>query len=377
MLLLTKEPETERAVSLASQNDPALMAPVTTCQDLRELARRLEERPVPVVLADLGPQPMSFLASLEPLVRRYADTRFVVICREFKSELILEAMQIGARNCVVQSSLATELPAVLKRLVPDSSAVRIGTGKVVTVLAASGGCGATTIAINTASELGEREHSPALLADFDTAYGSLATHLGLQGQYGVVDVLSARGVIDSQLVSSTATVYSDHLQVLLSPASVNFSHPQSASYDKLDQMLAACRQGYRYTVFDAPRVSMDVAGALARSSSLTLIVFELAVVDIRCARSIVTALTDRGVPFDSIVAVANRYRKRNPMLGFEDAQKAIGNIEVLRVSNDYESAMRSLNFGKPLSQVAPRSAMRKDIQSLVETIVARSGNENA
>jgi Flp pilus assembly CpaE family ATPase len=182
-------------------------------------------------------------------------------------------------------------------------------------------------------------------------------------------------MIDAQLVSSTPVAYSENLHVLLSPASVNFSRPAVPVFERVDQMLGACKQAYRNTVVDAPRVTMDVAASLARSSDVTLILFELAVIDIRCARAILAALADRGVPSEDLVPVANRYRKRNPMLSFEDAQKALGGIEIQRISNDFESAMRSVNFGQPLSKVAPRSPLRQDVRGLLQLVEARSNNQ--
>jgi pilus assembly protein CpaE len=375
MLLLTQDSQAERAVAGVAKAHPTLAAPPTLCQDLKELAKRLEERTLPVALVDLGAQPMEFLSTLEPLVRRFSETRFVLLGNDFQSDVILEAMQIGARNCLEKAKLDNDLPAVLKRLLPDIKAsVASAGGRIITVLGASGGCGATTVAINCAEELSEDSGKPSLLVDLDVSFGSLGTFLGVHGQYGIADVFGQRGAIDAQLVTSTATTYSPNLHVLLSPATVNFSNPAHLSFERLDQMLTACRQSYRSTVVDAPRASMDVAGTLAQASEMTLVVFELAVIDIRSARAILTALTDRGISSESLVPVANRYRKRNPMLSFEDAEKALGNFALRRISNDFESAMRSVNFGQPLSKVAPRSVLRRDVRDLVSVLATQTNN---
>ena len=95
-------------------------------------------------------------------------------------------------------------------------------------------------------------------------------------------------------------------------------------------------------------------------------------------RAILTALTDRRVAASSVLPVANRYRKRSPMLSLEDARDALGGIAIGRVSNDFSSVIRSINYGQPVAKVAPRSALRNDIReivTLVEAQISQNGSK--
>ena len=116
---------------------------------------------------------------------------------------------------------------------------------------------------------------------------------------------------------------------------------------------------------------MDVAATLAQSSALTLIVFELAVIDIRCARAMLTALLDLRVPRERIAFVLNRYRKRGTMITYEEAQKALDGMSIRKLSNDFEGTLRSINLGQTLSQAAPRSDLRKDLRDLATHVMAQ------
>ena len=372
VLLMTRERDTERAVDLALESTPQVARQFAVCPDLRELAHRLENRQAAVALVDLDPQPMTTLAGVEPLVRRFPNTRFVVLCRESGGELLDEAMQVGARRCLAKGSLVADLPPVLRRLVQDVVSAEKPGGGVVTVLTASGGCGGTTVAINLADELRNASGEEVLVADMDRFYGAVATYLGVQGEFGIVDLLAQRGTIDAQLVTSTALTSSHGLHVLLSPATVHFADPLPIPYDQLDAALAACRQAYGFTVVDAPRAPMDVAATLAHSSVLTVIVLELAVIDIRCARAMLGALADLRVPREKILVVVNRYRKRGSMITFEEAQKALEGASLYRLSNDYEATLRAMNLGQTLSQAAPRSDLRKDLRELAAQVMSRS-----
>ena len=379
IVVLTRDPDTERAVTLGAEGDGQVFGRVSACRDLGGLEAELARHPVRVALVDLDPQPMAMLAGLEGTVRRHPGTRFVVICSDFENQVVLEAMQVGARNCLLKSSLSSDLVGVLRRLIDGSGApAPPAAGGLVTVLTASGGAGGTTVAVNLADELRARDERGALLVDLDLHYGASAAYLGLNPEYGVADVLGSPGSIDAQLIRSTASVHSEDLHVLTSPVSghggalapggsFGFGSGES-DFEKLETLLNVCREAYPYTVVDAPRLGADLSARLAQASDLVLVVFQLSVIDVRSARAVLRALADRGVPHDRALPMANRWSKRTRALSLEDARDAFGGVEVVRLSNDYESAMRSVNFGQPLSQVAPRSALRRDLAALAERV---------
>jgi pilus assembly protein CpaE len=364
ILLQTTVAEVERSAMAAAQAGSIRLTP---CREPGALEARLADRPASIVVVDVDPQPRVALAQVAALAARFPRSRFVPLCSVLSSELLLDAMAAGARHCLVKSSLATELPEVLRRLLKEFEPAA-SSGRVVTVLSTAGGCGATTIAINLGEELRRQDGDSVLLVDLDAHYGALAGFLGLNARFGAADVLSHPGAIDDQLVSSTAVAHADGLQALLGPACVDFSHPRAMDWNRIDDMLAACRQAAAFTVVDAPRIPHDAAAQLALGSVLTLVVFELSVTGVRCTRALLGALAERSVPAGSLLPVANRWQKRGSMLELDVAREALGGIEVARVANDFAGAIRAINLGQTVAQVAPRSPMRTDIQSLASRV---------
>jgi pilus assembly protein CpaE len=237
----------------------------------------------------------------------------------------------------------------------------------VTVMTASGGSGGTTIAINLADELRRASGEAVLVVDMDLDYGAAAAYLGLDAGSGLADALAAE-TIDAASLRASTSVFFDDLHVLTSPSSVDYSDPPMVRFDRLDALLAACGEAYGHTVVDAPRASRDVAATLARASELTLVVFQLTVMDVRCVRAVLRSLDDRGVPRDRVLPVANRCGQRPHMLTLADAQDALGGLRVASVGNDFESALRSLNLGRPLAAVAPSSVVRRDLHQLAARV---------
>jgi pilus assembly protein CpaE len=338
------------------------------CRALHEAEDHFERSPLAAVLVDIDQDASGTLGRLAMVTNRFPDTRFIVLASTVRSDLVMEAMQAGARHFLAKESVGAELAGALDRLVPLGYAGPAGRGSIVTVLSASGGCGATTVAVNLANELGLETSTTALLVDLDICYGAAAPYLGLKAQFGIADALAYDGHIDAHLVQTTSVEYSETLRVLLSPCSISFSQPKELRLETLSDALEACRSAFEHTVIDAPRVPMDVAAELAKASKLTLIVFQLIVTDIHLARSCTAALVERDVPRGRLLPVANRYAKRSP-IGLKEAREALGDTEVALIRSDFRSAVASIDYGKPLAQIAPRSVVRKDIRALATDVV--------
>ena len=366
--LVTQEADTARAVAGAVGSHDRL-SPVRQCRNLDELMNRFEQEPSPVVLVDIDPDPTQMLAGLRPIIDGLGHTRFVVLAGNQDADSVMEAMHVGARHYCVKSSLTSDLTPALQRLIVNGSVQpRQRAGTVVTVLSAGGGCGATTLAVNLAAEVQTLLNESTLLVDLDTQYGAVASYLGANGQYGVADVLARRGEIDPDMIRTTAVAHSNRVDVLLSPASIDFSHPAALRYERLTEFTEACSSAYGCTVIDAPSVSIQVAARLAKTSNLTLIVLQLTVKDVRNARAVLESLTGDGIPPHQLMLVVNRYRRWGEVISIQEAQRALHGVEPRRIRNDFRSATRGINFGQFLDEVAPRSPLRRDVRDLAVDI---------
>jgi pilus assembly protein CpaE len=371
-LLLTRDRDSARDVTAACESITEAEVKLSLIPDLEGLQAALGNRSIPLALIDLDPDPRATLARIGSLFESYPDTKLVFLCSEAPPDVLLLGMQMGARDCLAKGVIAKDLPAVIRRLTRGSA--RNGTGgRLVTVFSGAGGCGATTLAINLAAEMHLASQESALVVDLDAHYGAVSTYLGIGGSYGVADVLSHAMEVDPHLVRSTAAVYDDNLHVLISPASVDFSGPRALDFAQLPDTLRACRNAYPITVVDAPRVPMDVAAALARASTASMVVMELDVVSVRTARHLLRALRERDVPLDSLMGVVNRYRKRSRSLTLDDVGDALEGCAVKLVRNDYTSACKAANFGQPLAKAAPRSTIRRDVRDLAAGLLALRG----
>lgn len=377
ILLVTMDDNTANTVKKTLLHSKG-MALADICKELPEIRSHLTSKKIQAVIVDIDHDPSRVLYELGELLHSYPETYIVVISNSFHREFVLRAMQAGARNFLEKQNITKELSDVLLHL--DKTSKRkmkeAKSGSVISIFSAGGGCGATTVAVNLASELRLLSSQPILIIDMDNCYGTVSTYMGIKSQYGIADVMNRKGLIDKYLIQSSAFSYMEDFHVLVSPASMDSPKASSLKYENLPHVLESCRELYEYTIIDVPRISGQEMANLAGLSDILLIVFQLTVKDVHFARKIVESLTKAGIASQKIITLANRFKKRGPFVRLEDSKKVIGMDSCQVIRSDWRTAMKSVNHGKPLVQVAKGSGLRGDYQKLAATIRGYRASNN-
>jgi pilus assembly protein CpaE len=376
ILLVTRETATVEKIKSALEGSDMLNL-LGVCKETSELRGYLSSKKVHAVIVDIDPEPSKILYELANILSAHPKIYIVVVCSHFTKKLALQAMQAGVRHYLEKDTIASELTQELGQLIHGSAKQEAGSGSaVISIFSAGGGCGATTVAINLANELKIMTSRPVLVIDLDSCYGTVAAYLGIKSEYGIVDVLARKGLIDGHLIQSSAYAYKDDFHVLPSPASIKSTKAGSLQCDNLPRVLEACREFYQYTVIDAPRLAESDLATLAGLSDIVLVVFQLTVKDVNFARSMVLSLTNSGVAGEKIMSVANRVKKRGPLVRLEDGKKAVGVKSLHAIRSDWRKAMKSVNSAKPLAQVVQKSSLRSDFKKLAAKVSAYGANNS-
>jgi pilus assembly protein CpaE len=375
VVLITKESTMATVLkSVLNENRRVRLAGI--CKGVSQLRSYLSniETQIHAVVVDIDPDPSRVLYDLGVILSARPEIRVVVICSSFTKELILQAMQVGARHFLQKKTAASELLKVLEQLTPDGGKKRDRVGSIISVFSVGGGCGATTVALNLASELQLLSSEPVLAIDLDGFYGTVSAYLGITTQYGIADVLAHKGPIDKHLITSSVYKYTGDFHVLASPAGIESPRSKWLQYENLFSALEACRQVYGYSVIDAPRIPESIVTNLANLSDAVLVVFQLTVKDVKFARSMVSALTKSGIAHEKIIPLVNRFKKRSHLVRLEDGKKALGTGSLYRIRSHWRDAMNCVSRGRLLTQVAPRSRLRSDFRGLAAKIHACGAN---
>lgn len=370
-ILVTTNKGVSGAIAEAFNEDPFL-TPILVVEHLRDLEKHLEHSPSGLVLVDVEPEPHVMLEYVRQLVDANPRCRFVVIAPDFDKEILLESMQAGARHFLPQAWIGPDVVPICRELAEQVRGPVAAHGSLYTVLSASGGCGATTFAVNLAAEFGAMAGQRSLLVDFDTRFGGVATHLGVHGEYGLADLLSREGGIDSELVRSTAVERGKWLDLLLSPVSINYKDPAPLYLDGLADAVNVFRTGYEATVIDAPSLTFEATAALAGLSTATVLVMQLNVKDLHNARLMLLALSEAEIE-SPVHVVANRCKGSGKPVTLKEAAETLEfDGKVVPIPDDPAAAMRALNSGESVLEACPGSKLHKQMQLFARSL---SGEE--
>ena len=375
IFLMTRDGATAELVKSALEKSQGTTL-AGICGEPAQLRARLATATPQAIVVDVDPDPARILHDLGTVIAMYPETRAVAVSEKYDNELILRAMQVGVRNFLQKESITCELAGVLDQLILGSAEHRVRSGSVITVFSASGGCGATTVALNLANELRLASSGQVLTIDMDSSYGTVSTYLGIDAKYGIADVLAHKGQIDKHLVMSSACMPMKDFHVLISPAGLGSPMVEPPQHENIIDVLGSCRQVYEYTVIDAPRVGKTVFKELAGASDMVLVVFQPTVKDVKFTRSLVMALADFRVGAEKITLLANRFKRRNSAISLADSRKVLGVNSLHRIRSDWNKAMNCVNRGRLLAEVAPRSGLRRDFRKLAAKISACVSNGN-
>jgi pilus assembly protein CpaE len=348
---------------------------LSTCQGVSELQNRLEKTPAPIAIVDIDSSPREMLKEIDHLVTLFPETRFAVASSISSQEIILEAMEAGARHFMSKGSIQPELDRLMEKMLVDEDKTGAALGQIITVFSAGGGCGATTVCLNLANELRLQTSGPVLTIDLDNCYGAVSSYLGITGKYSITDVLKQKERIDSDLITTSAASYRANFDVLVNPASIPENGSADGLYTHLAKALEACRGAYKYTIIDAPRVSGQMMRLLAGASKAVLVVFQANVKDIKITRKILASLKEFHVNSDNVIPLVSRFNRWLFQVPSEQIKKAVGTEQLHMVRNSFRKIINCVNSGQTLSESAPRSGIRRDFQQLAKSISGCNGRD--
>jgi pilus assembly protein CpaE len=196
--------------------------------------------------------------------------------REVDVALLSHAMQAGVRDVVPLGDDAAMAAAcrrsyeVSRRMLAPPTGEESTPGQIVTVFAAKGGCGKTTVAVNLAVALARQGVGRVCVVDLDLAFGDVAISVQLDPLRTIVDALPMAGHLDESGAASLLTRFQPGLDMLLAP--VTPGDAEKIPPRLIGELLAILRGMYDFVVVDTPaQLSEHVLTAMDVSSHLVLL----------------------------------------------------------------------------------------------------------
>ncbi|RJG09755.1 hypothetical protein D3879_16955 [Pseudomonas cavernicola] len=282
------------------------------------------------------------------------------------------AMQAGARDFLPEPVAAEELLVALGRMLMEAQAGQTTGGKLIAVMNAKGGSGATMLACNLAHQLSARG-GRTLLLDLDLQFGSVAHCLDVLPAHSHVEVLQQVEALDSVALRGFCSHFSPTLHVL-GGRTGELCLSQDVRLEQLETLLRLARSTYDWVVVDLPRQIDHLTGVTLEQADRVYILVQQSLSHLKDATRLTRIMRDDlGVQGNRLHVVVNRYNKASPV-SLKDIAESLRCADLQKLPNDYAVVCESQNTGVPLALHAPRApvtlAMRELSQELLGTEAA-------
>lgn len=287
---------------------------------------------------------------------------------------LVRALLRVARSDVLEAPFASaDLAAAAGAMMtPESIAPPPAQSRCWTVMGAVGGAGATTIATEIACTLAARSRRDrrVALVDLNLTDGAAAAYLGASSNMLLSRASQSPERIDAALLDVFAAAAPGGFDLLASARDPR-AFERTGSEAVIRLLDVAC-QVYDYVVVDMPRHRHAWTLDVLSGSDELLLVSELTVPALLAARALAAEIEADAPTAPTPRIVLNRLSKRmfGPAPSLAEAEKALQRKADGGVTSDWEAAAASVNLGGPISSHRPKSRIVKDVQALVDRLIA-------
>jgi pilus assembly protein CpaE len=177
-----------------------------------------------------------------------AGTRVVVIGRINDVMLYRELVRRGVSDYVLAPVGAIDVVRSICNLfsAPEAKAV----GRIIAVVGAKGGVGASTISHNVAWAIARDLAMDAVVADLDLAFGTAGLDYNQDPPQGIADAVFSPDRVDTAFIDRLLSKCTDHLSLLAAPATLDRVYDFGA--DAFDSVFDTLRATMPCIVLDIP-----------------------------------------------------------------------------------------------------------------------------
>jgi pilus assembly protein CpaE len=179
-----------------------------------------------------------------------AGTRVIVIGRHNDVVLYRELVRRGVSDYLITPVSTIDIVRSICGLFtsPDAKPV----GRVIAIVGAKGGVGASTVAHNVAWSMGRDLSLASVVADLDLAFGTAGLDYNQDPPQGIADAVFSPDRIDTAFVDRLLSKCNDHLSLLAAPATLERAYDFSA--EAFDAIFDSLRATVPCIVLDVPHM---------------------------------------------------------------------------------------------------------------------------
>ncbi len=321
--------------------------------------------PADVAIVHLDPSPEATVPIAGQVASQYPDLAVFAVSESTDGKLILSAMRAGVREFLTTPIDNEVLAAALER-VTQSRVQTVKTGRLISVIGAAGGVGATAIATNLAIELAALAPGGVALVDLDFRFGQVATVLDLDTTYSIADLCESTEQLEAQVIERALITHGSGVRVLPRPAA--FAQAENITAAHTVGVLSGLLSLHEYVVVDGPTRFDPGAKAVMDITDVILLVMQLLVPCVRNVARMVDGMRQVGFNLERVQLVCNRLGCDPNNLSLDDVRNTVNLPVKAALPDDWTTICAAMNLGEPLRTHAPKSRLRVALKELARRL---------
>jgi pilus assembly protein CpaE len=286
--------------------------------------------------------------------------------------LILGTLHAGANDYLDESSdFQNDLTSALSRLL-ESASKRSAAGRLITVIAANGGCGRTFFAANLAVHLAQAQGRCGLF-DLDVAGADVATYLNLKPPHSIADLCHNIDKLDQKMFEQSMVEHPSGVSVLAAPE--EWEEGRFISAEGLQKVLRFGKAFFPSVVVDLNTPWLSGNGPVLPQSTTVFLLLRLDFPGIRNAHRVLTAMDRAGVDPGKLQLVAARCGRPKEISGSQ-VESVLGMKIRHYLPEDSHTVNSCINCGVSVMLESPSSAIGKAIALVAATLCDQKSGHN-
>ena len=301
-------------------------------------------------------------------------TRVVVIGRVNDVTLYRELVRRGVSDYVIAPVNALDVVRSICNLFSAPEAKSIG--RIIAVVGAKGGVGASTIAHNVAWAIARDLAMDSVVADLDLAFGTAGLDYNQDPPQGIADAVFSPDRVDTAFIDRLLSKCTDHLSLLAAPATLDKVYDFGA--DAFDAIFDTLRTSMPCIVLDVPHQWSGWTKRALVSADDILVVSAPDLASLRNTKNLVDLLKASRPNDRAPLYCLNQVGiPKRPEISASEFAKAIEAQPIATIPFDPQMFGSAANNGQMIAEVSANHRTTEMFLQMAQRLTGRSETKKA